>query len=196
VKGKLTPKQEHFCQLYVTHWNAARAAVEAGYSADSAKERGYELRHNPSLSKRIDELTEHALEEMGVTRGRVLSELAAIATADMTQAFDEMGQMKPLSEIPEDVRRSLNGLEVHEIFDGQGEDKHAIGLARKFKAYDKTKALELLGKKLKLFTDRHEHSGPDGKPIETKNVSDLPDEQLDAAIAAHMAKAKPANEPQ
>lgn len=30
------------------------------------------------------------------------------------------------------------------------------------------KALELLGKYLKLFTDKHEHTGEDGKPIESK----------------------------
>ena len=45
---------------------------------------------------------------------------------------------------------------------------------------------QYLGQKDKSL---HEMSGPDGKPIETKNVSDLPDEQLDAKIAAYMAKA-------
>ena len=35
---------------------------------------------------------------------------------------------------------------------------------------DKLKALELLGKYRKLFTDKSEVSGPDGKPIETTNT--------------------------
>jgi len=34
----------------------------------------------------------------------------------------------------------------------------------------------------------HEHSGPDGKPIETKSSRDLSDEQLDARIKSLMAK--------
>jgi hypothetical protein len=33
-----------------------------------------------------------------------------------------------------------------------------------------------------------EHSGPDGKPIETKNLSQLPDGELDARIAALLSK--------
>lgn len=35
-----------------------------------------------------------------------------------------------------------------------------------------------------------EHSGPDGKPIETFSTSDLTDEQLDAKIVAKLAKVK------
>src|SRR4051812_38212893 len=37
---------------------------------------------------------------------------------------------------------------------------------------------------------QHEHSGPDGKPIQTRNVSALTDEELDAELALHMAKGK------
>lgn len=37
-------------------------------------------------------------------------------------------------------------------------------------------------------TQTVEHSGPDGKPIETKSLTELPDDQLDAKIKAMMAK--------
>lgn len=40
-------------------------------------------------------------------------------------------------------------------------------------------------------TQSIEHSGPDGKPIEHKNLSDATDEQLDAKIQAILAKGKP-----
>jgi phage terminase small subunit len=33
------------------------------------------------------------------------------------------------------------------------------------------RAQELLGKHLKLFTEKHEHSGPDGGPIKTLNMT-------------------------
>ena len=41
-------------------------------------------------------------------------------------------------------------------------DKHIIGVNKKIKFYDKTKSLELLGKHLKLFTEKVEHSAPEG----------------------------------
>jgi phage terminase small subunit len=50
---------------------------------------------------------------------------------------------------------------------------------------DKLKALELLGKHLKLFTEKHEHAGPDGGPIP---LAAVPDQQLDAKIQALLSK--------
>lgn len=165
-KSILNPRQERFCQLYTTYWEATRAAREAGYSPKSAGWLGYQILQNPLIKERIAQLTDHALEQIGVSRERVLSELSQIATVDISQAFDDMGQMKPLNEIPEQVRRAISAIEVNEIFAGQGEDKMAIGLAKKIRFWDKPKALELLGKHLRLFTEVHEHSGPGGKPIE------------------------------
>lgn len=181
-KGGLTKKQELFCERYTTHWNATRAAKEAGFSDKTAHVMGHRLVNKGLVSEKIKTLGDQALKDAGVSRERILAELVAVATADMTEAFDEMGQMKPFSEMPENVRRSLNGVEVHEIFAGQGDQRLAIGLARKFKAYDKNKALEILAKHLKLLTDRVEHSGPNGGPIEHRELGSLSDEQLEARI--------------
>lgn len=179
---KLNPKQEIFCQLYTKYWEATRAAREAGYSVKSAHMLGYQLLQHPLVQKRIDELKEHALKEIGCSRERVLLELTRIATVDLSLAFDEMGQMKPLKEIPEDVRRAIAGIEVNEIFDGQGDQKSVIGLAKKIKFWDKPKSLELLGKHMKLFADRLEVSGKDGGPIETYSLhlQALTPEELEA----------------
>jgi hypothetical protein len=40
-------------------------------------------------------------------------------------------------------------------------------------------------------TTAHEVSGPDGKPIESKELSNVPDDQLDARLAILLAKMKP-----
>lgn len=181
-KRKLTPKQEHFCQCYVIYWNATRAAREAGYSDLSAGKLGFDLLNIPLIQDRVEQLKKHALKELGVSPERILLELTRIATVDIGQAFDDMGQLKPLKEIPEDVRRAISGIEVNEIFDGQGEQKSVIGLAKKVKLSDKIRANELLGRHLRLFTELHELSGPNGKPIETLNKSELTDEQLEAKI--------------
>jgi phage terminase small subunit len=47
------------------------------------------------------------------------------------------------------------------------------------------KGCELLGKHLKLFTEKHEHTGKDGGPIQ---VNTLTDEQLEARIAELASK--------
>lgn len=60
-------------------------------------------------------------------------------------------------------------------------------------ARDRLRAAELLGKSQADFIDKHEHSGPDGKAIQLTNS---PDEELSAKIAALLAKVSPPKEPE
>lgn len=194
MKGELTPKQERFCQLYTTCWEATRAAREAGYSEKTAQQQGYQLLHLPSVKERIAQLTEHALKEIGATRERVLLELSRLAYLDTAEAFDEIGQFLPIKEMPEHVRRAVSKVKVFEVFGAssgaEGEDggKQLAGFTKEVEFAPKKAALDSLAKILGFAPDKVEHSGPDGKPIETKNLGEVPDEQLDARIQSMLAK--------
>lgn len=179
-KNGLSNIRERFCQHYTKHWNATRAAKEAGYKEKWASSIGYQLLQNTLVKKRISELTEHAIKEIGVTRERVLTELSRIAFTGMKDlaTWNESGvSFKPSKDIDEDVAAAIS--EVSETVTQAG------GTLR-IKQHDKVRALEILAKNLKMLTDKHEHSGPDGKPIETKNYSDLPDDQLDAILERYL----------
>ena len=82
----------------------------------------------------------------------VLSELKDIALADIRQAYDEQGNMLPPNEWPDALARTIAAVETNEI---AGE----AGYTKRIKMWDKLKALELLGKNLKLFKEQIEHSG-------------------------------------
>lgn len=61
-----------------------------------------------------------------------------------------------------------------------------------FDAKNALKAAELLGKYHKLWTEKHEVSGLNGGPIETKQVDDLTDDELEAiARRGRPASAEP-----
>ena len=51
--GKLTAKQEMFCQEYLVDLNGAAAAVRAGYSEKTAKEISSENLTKPNIAERI-----------------------------------------------------------------------------------------------------------------------------------------------
>jgi phage terminase small subunit len=50
----MTDKQTLFIEHYLTHFNATRAAIEAGYSEATARSIGCELSTNPDIKPVID----------------------------------------------------------------------------------------------------------------------------------------------
>ena len=96
------------------------------------------------------------MEKLDITAERVIAELAKLAFFDPRSFFNADGSAKQVTELDDDTAMALAGMEVCELFEGNGEQKHAYGLSKKFKLADKLRALELLGKYLKLFTDKVE----------------------------------------
>jgi phage terminase small subunit len=173
----LNPQQRKFADEYLANEGNAYRAYIAVYgpkksraAADvaaakllrSAKIQAY-------LSKKRDELSNKTL----ITAERVLRELAKIAFLNPKSFFNSDGSPKQINEMDDDTAAAVAGLEVCELFEGSGEQKHAYGLVKKIKIADKRAALVDLGKYLKLFTDRQEVSGPDGGPIEVAVTVDL-----------------------
>lgn len=157
----LNARQRAFVAAYAG--NAAEAAVKAGYSPKWARKHASKLmRTNADVRAAIDEHENQRLVELGLSANGVLGELLRIARADVAQAFDEHGQLLPLKDMPEDVRRAIGGVELRSIGvedDAEGGDRKAVVTLTKVKFWDKVAALEKLGKHLKLFTDKVEHSG-------------------------------------
>ena len=160
--SKLTPKQTLFVSEYLIDLNATKAAIRAGYSATTAYSIGSENLTKPEIQQAIQEAQLDRQKRTEITQDRVLKELALIAFIDIKDAFDEDGSLLPISKMPEDIRRAIGGMDYTTIGD--------VGGTSKIKLIDKKSALELLGKHMKLFTDRTEISGPDGGPVQINYV--------------------------
>lgn len=154
--GKLTDKQERFCQEYLIDLNATKAAERAEYSPKTANEQGARLLANVSVAERISELQAERAKRTNVDADRVIEQLAKIAFSDITQFVDWSNNamdIKPSDQVDGTV---LSAIVVHRY---KGDFK------REVKLQDKMKALELLGKHLGMFKDKVEVGGPDGEPI-------------------------------
>lgn len=167
MASELTDKQEQFCLEYLIDLNATQAAIRAGYSEPNADKIGSELLGKPRVKERIQQLMDKRQSRTEVTADMILKELLLIAKTDLIHAFDERGNLKNIKDIPEETRRAISGIET--VVDRDGE------VTKKLKLWDKPKTLELLGRHLKLFTDKIEHSGS----IKTDALSD---EELDLKI--------------
>jgi len=80
-----------------------------------------------------------------------LLELYRLATFDPVHVFDDKGQLKNISEIPEDARRCISSIDNYVESNDEGTKS-----TQKVKFWDKTKALEMLAKYFKLLTERIE----------------------------------------
>jgi phage terminase small subunit len=148
----LTAKQARFVAEYLVDLNATQAATRAGYSAKTAEQQGPRLLGNVGVRRAIDEALARRSERIELKSDDVLRELLRLARVDIGEAFDHEGHLKPLHLMSEDCRRAIAGVEVEAV---AGE----AATVTKVKFWDKTRALELLGKHLKLFTDKVELSG-------------------------------------
>jgi phage terminase small subunit len=152
----LTPKQRKFVDEYLIDLNGTQAAIRAGYSAESARSIAHENLTKPDIVRAIDEaLAKHA----GVTRPRIVNELAKIAFAKPKDYFawgPDSVTVKDSQELDDDQAAAI--AEVSQTITPAG------GTIR-VKLSDKLTALEKLGRALGLFKDRHEHSGKDGVPL-------------------------------
>lgn len=183
---KLTPKQQRFVEEYLVDLNATQAAIRAGYSARGATVRGSQLLANRKVADAVAAEMAKRSEQTGINAAWVLRRLAAEAEADVRDLFDEDGNLKPVHRWPEIWRKGLvSGIDVERLFDGRGENREQIGTVTKIRLSERIRRLELIGKHVNVnaFADRHEHSGPGGKPIsvETARVELSDDELLEIA---------------
>jgi phage terminase small subunit len=159
---QLNPKQELFCYEYIKDRNATMAYVRAGYAVEGAQQSASTLLLNPFIKARINELIKEQLDKLKIDAHFVLRELLNSATIDIQDAYNEDGTLKDLRDMPEPLRRAIAEIKTEELFEGQGKDREHIGTAKTIKLKDTLRALELLGKHLKLFTDVQLIQGLDG----------------------------------
>lgn len=154
----MTPRQSKFIAEYLLDLNATAAARRAGYSAKDADVQGPRLLGNVGVKAEIDAALKRRAERVEVKADDILRELLRLAMVDLGGAYDKDGRLLPVHEMPVDVRRAIAGIKVFEEFEGTGQARVKVGEVREVKFWDKTKGLELLGKHLKLFTEKIEHS--------------------------------------
>lgn len=160
----LTRKQQRFVEEYLVDLNATQAATRAGYSAKTANEQGARLLANVSVAEAVQKAMDERSTRTEITADKVLQELAKLGFNDPRKLFDQDGRLLPISQLPDDIAAAVSSVEVVTTRI-PGSDPVEVEHTSKIRFWDKRGSLELLGKHLKLFVDRHEHTGKDGQPV-------------------------------
>lgn len=133
---KLTPKQEKFCQEYLIDLNATRAAIRAGYSEDTASVIGHENLRKPYLRSRIENLIDERSKRTLIHADFVIENLVEIS-------------QRCLQKVPVMVFDPVEKAMVQK----KDEEERDVW---EFDSTGANRSIELLGKHLKMFTDKAE----------------------------------------
>jgi len=134
---------------YLKDQNATQAAIRSGYSKKTADVQGPRLLGNVRIKAAVEAALGDAAKKAGVSVEYVLSNLKEVVERCMQRSPVMIRQGKDIVQKVDDQGRS-----VWE-FDSMGANK----------------ALENIGKHLKMFTEKHEHTGKDGGPVTVNIVS-------------------------
>lgn len=163
----MTDKEKLFVKYYAKHRNATKAAILAGYSKDSAYSTGWDILKKPEIKAAIDKELAERMAQIQIDTTMVLEELKKVGFAnikDLARWGNGTVDFKPSEEVDEDLSAA-----VAEVSENTTEFGHNL----KLRMHDKLKALELLGKYLKMWTEKHEHTGKDGQPLIPKSLVDI-----------------------
>lgn len=158
-RSDLTPRQERFCIEYCRDSNGTQAAIRAGYKEHAADAQASTLLTLPKVRNRLDELYAEVMRSAGIDAGRVIREIARIAFFSLKSAADWSADhvtLRDSKELSDDDAAAISEVSIL---------RTKYGDTVRIKAHDKPRALELLGKHLKLFTEKTEVSGPGGGPV-------------------------------
>ncbi|EFC6623149.1 terminase small subunit [Escherichia coli] len=154
----LTAMQEAYCQSYIkTPENQTQAAINAGFSPNTAAVKASVMMRDERIQKRIAELMEERNKRMRVSADYVLMRLVEIDQMDVLDILNDDGGMKPIAEWPKVWRTSLSAMDIATIKTTQASLQKENGEAdlsvedvehilKKVKWPDKVKNLELIGK--------------------------------------------------
>lgn len=157
----LTVIQEAYCQEYIkTPENQTQAAINAGYSPNTAAKFASINMRDERVQKRIAELMTERNKRLRVNADYVLLRLVEIDQMDVIDILNDDGGLKPISQWPKIWRTTLSGLDISTTITNFDETT-LENMLKKIKWPDKVKNLELIGKHVDVnaFKDRVEVSG-------------------------------------
>jgi len=156
---KLTPRQRLFIAEYCKDYNSTQAAIRAGYASKNADVQGPRILGYAGVQEGIEDHLQKRLEKIGVSKDRVLTEIARLAFSDNRKLYRKDGSLLMPSEWDDEIAAAVAGVEIFEEFSGRGEERIHTGTTKKVKVWDKARCLELLGRHLKLFGDKAGDNG-------------------------------------
>lgn len=142
-----TQKETLFVAAYLKTLNATDAAIEAGYSAKTARQAGSRLLQRPDIDAQIRAVQATQIARVGMDAETIKADIFALATLDPIEMFTPEGRMLTLQQLPRHVRICIRSMNI--TVDSQG---RTVGLRTEY--WSKVDALKLAAQHLALLAPK------------------------------------------
>lgn len=144
--------------------SSAEAYRRAGGKSKNPDVRACQLLARPEVKAAIAKRQERLYEKYEITSERVLLELASMGYANMQDYVTINDKGEPQTNFSKITRKQFAAVQEITVDEtgGSGDGERKAVQRTRFKLADKSRALELIGKHLKLYTDVVRHEGLEG----------------------------------
>jgi hypothetical protein len=143
---RLTHQQQRFCDEYLSHFNAFKAAVNSGYSENTSRKGA--LLHVPKIQHYLKEAMNRRSQRLEITHDMILRELSKIAFSNMGNYYDEYACLKRMNELTVDEKAAISYYDITEVEDGEG---YRVGMQSRIKLHNKMSALDKIARHLGFY---------------------------------------------
>lgn len=164
----LNEKQRRFAHEYLKDQNATQAAIRAGYSKKTSGSQGFDLLKHPEIKQVLAAKLAQIEAKAEFTAEKAILQLERMVMFDVRRLFHPNGSPKEITELDDETATVVAGLEVVEQYEGSGKDRVFTGYLKKYKLSDRLSAVNTALKMFGKLSDRVEHTGKDGGPIQTE----------------------------
>lgn len=151
----LTDLERRFGIEYLVDFNASQAyqrAIGGGVKANSAWTLGSKMMAKPAVQAFIKGKAQALTQKTELTIEATLEQLRRMVMFDPRKLFLEDGQtLRGLDELDDAEASAIAGVEIDELFEGVGENRHQVGYTRKYKLIQRTTPVDLAMKYFGLF---------------------------------------------
>lgn len=137
-----------FCDFLANGGTSVQFAIDNGFTHRQV----WEYATADKARKLAVEAAQKARDEYYIEA--LIREVKELATFDIRDAYDEVGSLLPVEQMPTHISHAIAAIDTTEIYEGSRENRYLVGYTKRVKFYDKLKAIELLGKQLAMFVSR------------------------------------------
>lgn len=154
---ELNRRQRVFAEQYARHFNGALAAREAGVAPENAARTAHRWLHDPKYShvlSFVDELVADAASQRRIDHDILRQRLRSRLTIDQREFWDEKGQPKNPSTLPEEMAQHVKSYTYSE-YTTYGKKGQIVqeGVNASLSLSSDSKAIELLGRHSGFFSN-------------------------------------------